>query len=405
MPLRGLWLAASLLLITIGIAAGQTTILVLGLLLLLAGGAARLWSRLALTRVSYERIFPETRAFSGEKLPFTVRLTNRKLLPLPWIEVREHFPDDLPPDGLRLAPSHLARTGYLLRSAALAWYERLNWRYDLVCKRRGYYPIGPVTLRASDLFGLFPVEQQVEGVQRIIVYPKVIPLPELGLPSQRPPGERRGGARIYEDPLRIAGVRDYQPGDSLRRIDWKATARRGHLQSRVYEPSATLHLMVALNLATLEQTWAGYDPLLLERIVTVAASLATQANQQGQAVGLLTNGSFPGADRPIRILPGRHPHHLSRILEALATAGPFVISPLEEILKAESHSLPLGTTLTVVTALLPESLLAVLGRLKAAGHHVIVISVKEDGPEGSVNGVSVRNIGGYLRQWEEEQQP
>ena len=104
-------------------------------------------------------------------------------------------------------------------------------------------------------------------------------------------------------------MRDYQPGDSLRRIDWKATARRGHLQSRVYEPSATLHLLVALNLTTLEQTWSGYDPLLLELAITVAASLATQASQQGQSVGLLTNGSFPEADRPVRLLPGRHPHH------------------------------------------------------------------------------------------------
>ena len=154
MPLRGLWLSASLLLLAMGLAGGREAILVLGLLLLLAGGAARLWSRLALTRVSYERIFPETRAFPGETLSFTARLTNRKLLPLPWIEVKENFPEDLPPEGQRLAPSHLARTGYLLRSTALAWYERLNWRYDLACKRRGYYPIGPVTLLASDLFGL-----------------------------------------------------------------------------------------------------------------------------------------------------------------------------------------------------------------------------------------------------------
>ncbi len=403
MPLRGFWLVASLLLVTVGILGGQETIVVLGLLLLVAGGAARLWSRLVLTQLSYQRLFPETRAFVGEKLSFTARLTNRKLLPVPSVEVREHFPEELPPDGVRLLPSHLARTGYLLRSAALAWYERVNWRYELECRSRGFYRVGPVQLRSSDLFGLFPVERHDEESQRIVVFPRVVPLPELGLPSQRPPGERRGGARIYEDPLRIAGMRDYQPGDSLRRIDWKATARRGRLQSRLYEPSATLHLLVALNLTTLEQRWTGFDPVLLERVVTVAASLATQGHQQGYAVGILANGSFPESDRPIRIMPGRHPNHLPRILEALAGVGPFFISPLEKLLEAESHALPLGTTLTVVTALLPDSLLATLGRIKAAGHQVMVLSVREEGPEGTVSGIAVRNIGGYLHRWEESQ--
>lgn len=403
MPLRGLWLVASLLLVTVGVLGGRETIVVLGLLLLLAGGAARLWSRLVLTQLSYQRLFPETRAFVGDKLSFTARLTNRKLLPVPSVEVREHFPEELPPDGVRLAPSHLARTGCLLRSVTLAWYERVNWRYELECRSRGIYRVGPVQLRSSDLFGLFPVERHDEESQRVVVFPRVLPLLELGLPSQRPPGERRGSARIYEDPLRIAGLRDYQPGDSLRRIDWKATARRGRLQSRLYEPSATLHLLVALNLITLEQTWTGFDPVLLERVVTVAASLATQGHQQGYAVGILANGSFPESDRPIRIMPGRHPNHLPRILEALAGVGPFFISPLEKLLEAESHALPLGTTLTVVTALLPDSLLATLGRIKAAGHQVMVLSVTEEGAEGTVSGIAVRNIGGYLRQWEESQ--
>jgi uncharacterized protein (DUF58 family) len=403
LPLRDLWLGASLLLIFVGLASGQGTLAVMGVLLLLAGGAARIWQRLALERVTYQRIFPETRAFVGEHLPFSVRLTNRKPLPLPWLEVREQFPEDAPPKDVRLLAAPTAKSMYVTKSTALSWYERLTWRYELQCQKRGYYRVGPAHISSSDIFGLFPAERQETEYQNIVVFPKTIPVPDIGLPSQRPFGERRGGLRIYQDPLSIAGLRDYEPGDSMRRIDWKATARRGALQSRVYEPSSTLQMLIAMNLTTFEQTWAGYDPILLERMVTMAASLATYANGEGYSVGLLANCSFPEADRPIRIAAGRHPQHLPRILEALATVGPFMISSIEDLMYKELHLLPLGTTVVLVTALLPESLLDTIARFRAAGHQVIVLSVRDEEPAQTLKGVPILSVGEYMSRFEMEQ--
>lgn len=403
MPLRGFWLSASLFLIVIGLAAGQGVILVLGLLVFLAGVASRLWSRLALERVFYERIFPETRAFAGERLSFTARLTNRKLLPLPWLEVREQVPEELPPVGVRLAPSHLPRVGYISRSTALAWYQRVAWRYELDCRQRGSYHVGPARLQTSDVFGLFPVVRDETARQRVVVYPNIVPLPDLGLPSQRPVGERRGGVRIYEDPLRIVGLRDYQPGDPMHRIDWKASARSARLQSRLYEPASTLHLLVALNLSTFPEVWAGYDPVLFERAVTVAASLAADAYDKGFAVGILANGSLAESNRSIKIAPGRHPRQLMRILEALAAVGPFIVSPMMELLQRESYSFPMGTTLVMVTALLPDNIKAVLNRIAEAGHRVVVVSVTEEDAEGAFGRVGVQSVGKYMRQWEMRQ--
>ena len=93
------------------------------------------------------------------------------------------------------------------------------------------------------------------------------------LAADRPLGERKGRDRIFEDPLRFAGLRDYRPGDSLRRIDWKASARRQALQSRVYEPSSTLHLLVAVNAHTLAHSWQGFIPETFERLLSVAGTL------------------------------------------------------------------------------------------------------------------------------------
>lgn len=399
MLFRDLWLPTSALVLLIGILSGQGLVTAVGLLLLTAGGVSRWWGRHCLDRVRYERVFPETRAFVGEKLACTLRVTNGKWLPLPWLEVQERIPEALPPEETKLEPSSVPQTGYVTRATSVSQHERVNWRYNLLCTARGYYSVGPTRLRSSDLFGFFPREMYEAVVTHLVVYPRTVPLSEMGLPSQRPLGERKGRERIFEDPLRVIGVRDYQPGDPLRRIDWKATARRGQLQSRVYEPSTVLHLVVALNINTLGHTWEGYDPVMLERGVIAAASIARYANESRYAVGLLANGSIIDADRPIKVPVGRHPDQLSRILEALAMVQPYTITSLEGLLEQESHAFPLGATLVLVTGLLPESLAATVLRLRDDGHPAAVVWTADTPPPHLPN-IPVYPAGQYLQRWD-----
>jgi len=147
-------------------------------------------------------------------------------------------------------------------------------------------------------------------------------------------------------------VRDYRPGDSMRRIDWKATARLGAMQARVYDPSSSRHLLLCLNTQTTEPMWAGVVVELLERSITVAASIARDAYEARYSVGLLANSTFPDADRSIRIPPGRRAEQFIRMLEALAVVTPYVLEPLAAMLDREEHRLVAGTTVVVVTALM-----------------------------------------------------
>jgi uncharacterized protein (DUF58 family) len=197
---------------------------------------------------------------------------------------------------------------------------------------------------------------------------------------------------VYEDPSRIAGLRDYQPGDPLRRIDWNATARLGALQSRVYDPSSSRHLLVCLNTATLTPAWAGYIPELFERSITVAASLAREANEQRYAVGLLATSSVADADSAIRIPPGRRTEQLMRVLEALAVVTPFVLDSMSRMLDREEHRLAVGTTLVVVTATMPEDLAISILRLKRRGHAVSVLSTSGERWPDLLPGIEVLDL-------------
>jgi uncharacterized protein (DUF58 family) len=398
--LRAYWLSASALLLVVGLATRQNALVALGVLIFVAGGIARLWSRFSLERVTYQRQFGEDRAFVGETIPLTISLTNRKFLPLPWVEVHDEFPEDLPPDGVRLSTSPKPRVGFLERATSLGWYERVVWRHTMHLPRRGYYQFGPVHLRSADLYGLLVREKTLDVRNHLVVYPRTVPLSELGLPLQRPFGEQRGTDRVFEDPMRVAGLRDYLPGDPLRRIDWKATARRRQLQSRVYEPTTTLHLTVAVNIATLAHSWEGYIPELLERVIVGAASVARHAYEARFAVGLLANGSFPESDRPIKIAAGRNPDQLHRVLEALAMIGPFTMSSLEVLLEGESHTFPLGATLVLVAARVPDDLAAVLMRIRADGRKVIIVNCSDDDWGVEIGGIPVATAGQHFKEVE-----
>jgi uncharacterized protein (DUF58 family) len=173
------------------------------------------------------------------------------------------------------------------------------------------------------------------------------------------------------------GVRDYQPGDPLRRVDWHATARLGRMQSRLYEPSRTQAMVIALNIPTFEYSWQGSDPVLLERGVSVAASIARWASEAGSSVGLIANGSFPDADRTIHIGAGRRPDQLNRILEALAMVTNFTTGEMAEALDDPSFPIPAGATVVLVAAVLPADIVATLRRLRGRGHRVHIVKTSQ----------------------------
>jgi uncharacterized protein (DUF58 family) len=400
MWIRRYWFPLPLSMVGLGVILGSGPLIGLGAFMLLAGFVATKWAEHALDQVRYERIIPENRAFPGEKLRMTLRLVNDKLLPLPWVELRDLVPENLPIAEERLSPSTSPGQVYLTRSTHLAWYERVNWPLELDAPARGYYRMGPARLSSGDVFGFFPAEREDFEYTSLIVYPTTYTMPELGLPSERPFGERKGPDPIFEDPGRFAGLRDYRPGDSMRRIDWKATARRMDLQSRVYEPSSTLHMLVAVNVHTLAHSWEGYVPEVLERVLSVGASVARYGFEAGYSVGLIANGAYPTSDRPMRIPVGRRPDQLVKILEALAVIGPLTLTPVHAVINREAQVFPFGATLVCVTAQMDDDIAGSLERISRAGHSVTILSLAEEPFEQELRGIRFYDLVNTMRSLE-----
>jgi len=317
----------------------------------------------------------------------TLTVENRKLLPVGWMRVEDEWPS-----SLRLAtrerdvhPSSLPERAILRNTFSLRWYERLRVHYRVHCEERGYYRLGPARVTSGDLFGLYRNRYTYPALDWLIVYPRVVPIEDLGLPPKDPFGEVKAWQRMFEDPSRTIGVRDHQPEDGLRRVHWKATARKQKLQVKVYEPSTSFTLVLFLNVATFDRYWYGTIPELLERCITVAASVSHYATERRYVVGLLANGSIPRSDQPIKVLPGRSLQQLTHILEALAAVTPIATQDIAQLLTRESPRLPWGATLTVITANVNERLYSTLLRLHDAGRRLVLISLAEETPDPLVS--------------------
>ncbi len=373
---------------------------IVGLTLLLAALIAWLWERTCLSGVEYRRELSQRRAFFGEEIELTIEIVNRKLLPLAWLAVEESVPTELAPRGW-VTPTHIAGRSLLHLLLALRPYERVRRHYHIHCATRGEHSFGPATLRSGDIFGFATRELRLTAEARLLVYPRVVPIAELGLPARDPFGDRAVRQWLFQDPLRTVGVRDYAPGDSLRTIHWAATARRQALQVKLHEPTTSYQVILFLNLHTYGDAWwwPTYLPDLLELTVTTAASLVAWAAEREYAVGLYANGNLRFSEARLRVAPGRDPEQLTHLLEALARVMPFASLPLERLLVLERAALPFGATIVVVAAVIDEAAIAELQALRAAGHPVALLLVGEH-PTGALPGIRTYHVGGVER-WRE----
>ncbi|PLS80926.1 MAG: DUF58 domain-containing protein [Chloroflexi bacterium] len=349
---------------------------------------AELWSRWALRRIAYERSLSSERALVGDEITLTLRIANRKLLGLPSLVIDELVPDQLDYGAQRLLPHTLLNTKLLRRSTSLRPYEAVSWQIKLRCTKRGLFTFGPAHLTATDAFGLVTRELELAQRTRLLVYPELVKLPNLRLRAQHPVGERRAPRQLLTDPARTIGVRDYRRDDPLKAVHWGATARRGELQTRIFEPTTNLDIAIVLNLDTFEHYWEGVRYDQIEYMISVAAAVASEAAGQGLGFGLYTNGAPADQGQLVRIPPDRSPAQLPLVLEVLAKLVPYAVTPFPNVLRRLGPAMTWGTTIVFISAVPSEALQIALLRLQQQRGRIVWLYAGE-GAVPHVPGIEV----------------
>ncbi len=385
------WTVIGIAMVVAGAVFAAPGLLLVGGLTLVSRWLTTLWSRYGLDSIDYERRIGTERAVWGDEIPLDIEVWNRKLLPVPLLTVDDHVTDTLRVTGKPLVASERPGQGALQNSWSLLWFERVTRHLVIDARRRGAFSFGPIRLTASDLFERGTTSEERELPAELVVRPRTVPV--RAPPTARAPlGSVRSRASLFVDDSRYAGVRRYEPGDPLRRIHWRATARIGEPVSRRYEPVHERQVLLAVDLQTVPGPYwlMIFDDDQVEALCVAAASLARRLLRDDTACGLLVGAQMAGGRRWAYLPPSAAANQLGRIEDALARLQPIVSLPFERLLGVVPRRLAPGGTLLTLSARDPEPYADRVLRLARSGYAVTHLAF---GDERGAHRASMAGIG------------
>ncbi len=344
------------------------------------------------------RQLTDKQAELGDTIEVFVDVENTHAFTIPWVLIEEEGPVE----DLTCSPPRLKLRGSRLALERLSPNASRGFKYNATFNTCGFFPFGPVQVETGDVFGLHRRRRTLGKREGILVLPKIVPIQRDQWESNRALGNTPITHRLFEDPTRFSGIRPYQPGDPLNRIHWRATARTGELQTRIFDPTCIqgATLVADFHIDSFDN---GKSLAEAELLITTTASLAHAFHEKGEQIGMMALAAdkaeriqrediqsirkldYPWLARtkkdvePIEefiIVPARKGEdQMQLIKEALATMEFATNSPFGHWISHYHNRLPRDASVIVIARHLNESLLQGLITLKASGFRTSLVQV------------------------------
>lgn len=235
------------------------------------------WQSKAAEQLVVKRLGQAYSLFPGEQGQLSLQVQNPSRFAFAWVSALDKIPRNL------VTGAHGQKYVFSLSPRSTH-----KVTYQLTARERGVYRLGPIEVFVGDFLGISTQKFQIDDTKTVVVYPDILQLVDLALPSQLSFGNFKALQRISPDPTRLAGVRPYQQGDPLRTIHWPATARVHTLQVKQFDHTVTTTCVVFLDFYKADYE-VGSFYLATELAVSTAATLAAHLIRSGESCGLLAN--------------------------------------------------------------------------------------------------------------------
>lgn len=252
--------------------------------------------------------------FPGDELVLTETIVNRKWLPLPMVTVKFEV-DRSFVFGNEVVNTNVSDFCYKSDVFSLLFYQKITRNIPLVCTKRGYFTINRVNIVSTDVMMDKTLTTHFDVEKTIMVYPGEVCSQEVDIPYRRIMGTVLTRQYTYEDPFEFLGIRQYQTYDSLKDVNWTASAKTGELKVNVHAHTASQQVCILLNLEK-DGVWDYED--LKEKAISMTCSLACRLTRAAVAVSVLSNGRDILTGNELIIEAGCDESHRSNIMAALA---------------------------------------------------------------------------------------
>jgi uncharacterized protein (DUF58 family) len=296
------------------------------------------------------------RVLEGESLALTVEVEARRGAQL--VDVAVVLPDGLAPALHRFTVTDVEDDGR--RSVPL----------EVACVRWGAHPTARCAVRARAAAGLFRDERVTSSRLDVRVYPRAESLRRIIAPRETKPYAGNRVARAAGEGIEFAGVRPFQPGDELRHVNWRATARRGETWVSARHPERNADVVLFLD------TFGDVRPRgteTLELTVRAAAALAARYLEHRERVGVVGFGGSLSW-----LVPGSGRRHLYQIVESLIATELSFSYAWKGVSVIPRGTLPAQALVIAVTPLLDDRAVQALFDLLRRGFDVAVLDVADE---------------------------
>ncbi len=291
------------------------TLLVVGivafaLFLLQALAYQKMWNKSLYARIE----FASLGMFEGDTGELREVVENRKNLPLPVLRVKFQtdrglsFGND---DGSRVTDLFYRNDVFHVNGK-----ERITRKLPFTAKKRGYYKILGIDLVAADTF---MISEMVDTRQQddcyLYVYPKPFISPELLQSLKQLNGEIQTKRHLIEDPFEYRGIREYQPFDDMRSVNWKATAKTGELKVNQKSYTCLANVRIFFNI---EDNGILKKDDAVEMTLRIVSGIAQYFIAQGIRTSVYGNGVDVITGEAVSVEPGAGSGQFDQINKTLA---------------------------------------------------------------------------------------
>lgn len=280
--------------------------------------------------------FPMVEVMAGEEIKIKYSIVNGLPIYFPWLELDNQI-------AYRLTGKREDKIIFPLAPKDLIKGETVA-----VCRRRGLYEIGTMQLTIKDPMSIYSVSKRINEPMQLKIFPQITTLNHFKIKASQQIGDLRVRDPLFQDISNISDIRQYQQGDSIKKIHWGVSAKSNELMVKNYEQSGDTQIVLlidsfARNYSDDKEGW------IEDKLVETAASIIDFCLKRNLSTVL-----FNVDEKSSRVVKGDNPQFLKKFMNELVIFHPKGALELEKQVGQATLNVQQGMTLLLLTPILSK---------------------------------------------------